>query len=47
MEILRFTPNAFTIDAAAPDGTPRRTIMGLAAPYGPEADYGRHPCSVH
>ena len=37
MEILRFTPNAFTIDAAAPDGTPRRTIMGLAAPYGPEA----------
>lgn len=37
MEILRFTPSAFTIDAAAPDGTPRRTIMGLAAPYGPEA----------
>jgi len=37
MEILRFNPSPFTIDAAAPDGTPRRTIMGLAAPYGPEA----------
>lgn len=37
MDLLRFTPNPVTIDAAAPDGTPRRTIMGLAAPYGPEA----------
>lgn len=37
MDILRFTPSPVTIDAAAPDGTPRRTIMGLAAPYGPEA----------
>jgi HK97 family phage prohead protease len=37
MDLLRFTPNPVTIDAAAPDGTPRRTIMGLAAPYGVEA----------
>lgn len=37
MNVLRFNPNPITIDAAAPDGTPRRTIMGLAAPYGPEA----------
>lgn len=37
MDILRLTPNPVTLDAAAPDGTPRRTIMGLAAPYGPEA----------
>lgn len=37
MTVLRFTPTAITIDAAAPDGTPRRTIMGLAVPYGPEA----------
>jgi HK97 family phage prohead protease len=37
MNVLRFTPTPISIDAAAPDGTPRRTIMGLAAPYGPEA----------
>jgi HK97 family phage prohead protease len=37
MNVLRFTPTPITIDAAALDGTPRRTIMGLAAPYGPEA----------
>jgi HK97 family phage prohead protease/HK97 family phage major capsid protein len=37
MDVLRFTPSPITIDAAAFDGTPRRTIMGLAAPYGPEA----------
>lgn len=37
MTVLRFNPSPITIDAAAPDGTPRRTIMGLAAPYGPEA----------
>ena len=37
MNVLRFTPSPISIDAAAPDGTPRRTIMGLAAPYGPEA----------
>ena len=37
MELLRFNPSPVSVDAAAPDGTPRRTIMGLAAPYGPEA----------
>lgn len=33
MNEIRLTAHAFTIDAAAPDGSPRRTIMGLAAPY--------------
>lgn len=37
MEILRFTPAPITIDAAAPDGNPRRTIMGLAVPYNVDA----------
>jgi len=37
MDLLRFNPSPVSVDAAAPDGTPRRTIMGLAAPYGPEA----------
>ena len=37
MELLRFNPQPVSIDAAQFDGTPRRTIMGLAAPYGPEA----------
>jgi HK97 family phage prohead protease/HK97 family phage major capsid protein len=37
MEILRFNPHPVTIDAAAGDETPKRTIMGLAAPYGEEA----------
>jgi HK97 family phage prohead protease len=37
MELLRFNPHPVTIDAAAGDETPKRTIMGLAAPYGEEA----------
>jgi len=35
--MIRFNPSPVTIDAAAPDGTPRRTIMGLAVPYGQDA----------
>lgn len=37
MNVVRFIPNHLTIDASAGDATPRRTIMGLAAPYGEEA----------
>ena len=32
--MIRFTATNVTVDAAAPDGTPRRTISGIAAPYG-------------
>jgi hypothetical protein len=31
--MIKFQPSPITIDAAAPDGTPKRTIMGLAVPY--------------
>jgi HK97 family phage prohead protease/HK97 family phage major capsid protein len=35
--MIKFQPSPITIDAAAPDGTPKRTIMGLAVPYGVDA----------
>jgi HK97 family phage prohead protease len=35
--MIKFQPSPITIDAAAPDGTPKRTIMGLAIPYGVDA----------
>jgi len=31
--MIRFNATSVTIDAAAPDGTPSRTITGIAAPY--------------
>ena len=31
--MIRVTASTFTIDAAAPDGTPTRTITGIAVPY--------------
>jgi len=31
--MIRFNAINVTVDAAAPDGTPRRTISGIAAPY--------------
>jgi HK97 family phage prohead protease len=31
--MIRFNATAISIDAAAADGTPRRTITGIAAPY--------------
>jgi len=34
---LQLCANAFTIDAAADNETPRRTLMGLAVPYGVDA----------
>lgn len=35
--MIKFTAEAVTIDAAGPDGSPRRTISGIAVPYGVEA----------
>lgn len=35
--MIKFTAEAVTIDAAGPDGQPRRTISGIAVPYGVEA----------
>jgi HK97 family phage prohead protease len=35
--MIKFTAEAVTIDAAGPDGTPRRTISGIAVPYGVDA----------
>ena len=35
--MIRFNATSVTVDAAAPDGTPRRTITGIAAPYGVNA----------
>jgi hypothetical protein len=32
--MIRFTAQSVTIDAAAGDGTPSRTISGIAVPYG-------------
>lgn len=32
--MIRFTAPEVTIDAAGPDGAPRRTISGIAVPYG-------------
>ena len=32
--MIRFTATSVSIDAAAPDGTPTRTITGIAVPYG-------------
>jgi hypothetical protein len=32
--MIRFTAPSVTIDAAAGDGTPSRTITGIAVPYG-------------
>lgn len=31
--MIRFNASSISIDAAAPDGTPRRTLTGIAAPY--------------
>ena len=31
--MIRFNATSITVDAAAPDGTPRRTLTGIAAPY--------------
>ena len=31
--MIRFNATAISIDAAGPDGTPKRTITGIAAPY--------------
>jgi uncharacterized protein len=31
--VIRFNATSITVDAAAPDGTPRRTLTGIAAPY--------------
>jgi HK97 family phage prohead protease len=35
--MIKFTAEAVTIDAAGPDGNPRRTISGIAVPYGVDA----------
>jgi HK97 family phage prohead protease len=35
--MIRLTNSSFSIDAAAPDGTPKRTITGVALPYNTEA----------
>ena len=35
--MIKFTAESVTIDAAGPDGQPRRTISGIAVPYGVEA----------
>ena len=35
--MIQFTAEAVTIDAAGPDGEPRRTISGIAVPYGVDA----------
>jgi HK97 family phage prohead protease len=35
--MIRFTSSTFTVDAAADDGTPKRTITGIALPYSTEA----------
>jgi len=35
--MIQFTAQAVSIDAAGPDGQPRRTITGIAVPYGVEA----------
>jgi HK97 family phage prohead protease len=35
--MIQFTAEAVTIDAAGPDGEPRRTISGIAVPYGIDA----------
>ena len=35
--MIKFTAEAVTIDAAGPDGAPRRTISGIAVPYGVDA----------
>ena len=35
--MIKFTAQAVSIDAAGPDGQPRRTISGIAVPYGVEA----------
>ena len=35
--MIRLTPQNFTIDAAAPDALPRRTVSGVAVVYGVEA----------
>jgi hypothetical protein len=32
--MIRFTAPSVSIDAAAGDGTPSRTITGIAVPYG-------------
>jgi hypothetical protein len=32
--MMRFTATSVSIDAAASDGTPTRTITGIAVPYG-------------
>jgi len=34
--MIRFTSSTFTVDAAA-DGSPKRTITGIALPYNTEA----------
>jgi|688.fasta_scaffold13960_17 HK97 family phage prohead protease len=31
--MIRFNASSISVDAAAPDGTPRRTLTGIAAPY--------------
>lgn len=31
--MIKFTSSTFTVDAAGPDGLPRRTITGIAVPY--------------
>lgn len=31
--MIRFDASSISVDAAAPDGTPRRTLTGIAAPY--------------
>ena len=31
--MIRFNASSISIDASAPDGTPRRTLTGIAAPY--------------
>jgi len=31
--MIKFTSNTFSVDAAGPDGLPRRTITGVAVPY--------------
>ena len=36
--VIRLSPSTITLDAAAPDGPPSRTITGVAAPYGVEAE---------
>lgn len=35
--MIKFTSSTFTVDAAAADGTPKRTITGIALPYNVEA----------